>query len=66
MSKYTLEYFPADEMRLAEWCVCCGHQIVFKSTVQEEAECMLTEFRICEQGAEYDRYLNQLSEWDYV
>ena len=66
MSKYTLEYFPADEMRLAEWVVCCGYQVVFKSTVQEEAECMLEEFQICEQGAEYDYFLNQISEFDYV
>lgn len=66
MSKYTLEFFPGDEMRLPEFCVCRGHEIVFKSTVEEEAECMLEEFRISEQGAEYDYYLNQLTEFDYV
>ena len=41
-------------------------KIVTQHVSPQSIYSMLTEFRICEQGAEYDRFLNQVSEWDYV
>ena len=65
MSKYSLVY--CTDRDLPEWLVVRGeHDVVFKSSVQEEAECILEEFQICEQATEYDLYANQLTEWDYV
>ena len=75
MSKYDLWWDCGDDDRQAEWCVCetlvsndkgSIARIVFQSSSKEEAECMLEEFRICEQGEEINQYLNQLTEFDYV
>ena len=54
------------DRELPEWLVVSGHNVVFKSFSREEAECMLQEFLIVEQGNEIDNYLNQLTEFDYV
>ena len=73
MSRYSLEF--CTDRELPEWLVIeeryTARQVtvgavVFKSFSKEEAECMLEEFRICEQGEQYDQYLHQLSEFDYV
>ena len=75
MSKYDLWFDCGDDDRLPEWCVCetlvsngggSISKIVFHSSSKEEAETILEEFRICELGAEYDSYYNQLTEFDYV
>ena len=73
MSKYSLEY--CTDRELPEWLVIREEYtarqvtvgaVVFKSFSKEEAECMLEEYQIAEQGAEYDLYTNQESEFDYV
>lgn len=75
MSKYDLWFDCGDDDRLPEWCVCetlvsnskgSISKIVFHSSCREEAETMLEEYQIAEQGAEYDLYTNQESEFDYV
>jgi hypothetical protein len=75
MSKYSVDFLPAEDYRLAVWAVCevltsndngSISRIVFRSTKMEEAFTMLEEFRICEQGSEYDGYRNQPTEFDYV
>jgi hypothetical protein len=75
MSKYDLWFDCGDDDRLPEWCVCetlvsnnkgSISKIVFHSTSKEEAETILEEYQIAEQGAEYDLYTNQESEFDYV
>lgn len=75
MSKYDLWWDCGDDDRLPEWCVCetivsndkgSIARIVFHSSSQEEAECMLQEYQISEQGAEYEYFANQESEYDYV
>ena len=75
MSKYSLAFEPGDDDRLPEWVVCellvsdakCSiSKVVFSSDSQEEAQCVLEEYRICEQAAEYEMFHNQESEFDYV
>lgn len=64
MSKYSLEY--CTDRALPEWLVVSGYAVVFKSSNKEEAECMLEEYRVLEQAAEYEMFHNQESEFDYV
>ena len=75
MSKYSLEWDCGSDERLPEWLVCetlvssngSGvARIVFHSSCREESQTMLEEYQIAEQGAEYDLYVNQESEFDYV
>jgi hypothetical protein len=75
MSKYDLWFDCGDDDRLPEWCVCetlvsndrgSISKIVFHSSSREEAETMLEEYQILEQGAEYSLCVNQESEFDYV
>ena len=75
MSKYDLWFDCGDDDRLPEWCVCetlvsndrgSISKIVFHSSSREEAETMLEEYQILEQGAEYNLCVNQESEFDYV
>jgi len=75
MSKYDLWFDCGDDDRLPEWCVCetlvsnnkgSISKIVFHSSCREEAETMLEEYQIAEQGAEYSLFTNQESEFDYV
>ena len=62
--KYELVF--CTDRELPEWLVVSQHNVVFKSFSREEAEYMLQEFLIVEQGNEIDNYLNQLTEFDYV
>lgn len=73
MSRYSLEY--CTDRELPEWLVIeeryTARQVtigavVFKSSSEEEAQAMLEEFRICEMAEEYNRYADQLTEFDYV
>ena len=73
MSKYSLEY--CTDRELPEWLVIREEYtarqvtvgaVVFKSFSKEEAETMLEEYQIAEQGAEYDLNTNQECEFDYV
>lgn len=64
MSNYSLVY--CTDRELPEWLVVSGHNVVFKSSHRAEAECMLEEFRICEQGDALALLSNVESEWDYV
>ena len=75
MSKYSLHFEPGSDDRLDEWLVCepivsnekgSIQRVLFHSPSKEEAECMLEEYRILEQGAEYEMFTNQESEFDYV
>lgn len=75
MSKYSLHFEPGDDFRQDEWLVCepivsnakgSIQRVLFHSPSKEEAECMLEEYRICEQAAEYEMFNNQESEFDYV
>ena len=75
MSKYSLDFDPGSDDRLPEWLVCredytvnqvTVSTVVFHSTSEEEAECMLQEYRYCEQGDEISNFNNQESEFDYV
>ena len=73
MSRYSLEY--CTDRELPQWLVIRDEYtarqvtigaVVFKSFSKEEAETMLEEYRILEQGAEYEFCVNQESEFDYV
>lgn len=56
------------DRELPEWLVVRDkHEVVFHSTSEEEAECMLQEFQYFERAeAEYNLFNNQESEFDYV
>ena len=73
MSKYSMDWDCGDDERLPEWLVCetimskngsAIARIVFHSTVEEEAQCMLEELQINEMAAEIDYYRDQQSEFD--
>lgn len=69
MSKYSLDFEDGEWVVLERYYSpkqVLVDRIVFKSTSEEEAECMLEEFRICEMAAEIDYYRDQVTEFDYV
>ena len=66
MSRYYISYRHSVDGEPSEYYVMENDRAVFTSACREETECMLEEFRICEQGEEINQYLNQLSEFDYV
>lgn len=75
MSRYSVDFDPGEDDRMAEWIVVEDTEvrngvtigrILYRTTDREAAETICQEFMILEAAEEYNSYNDQLTEFDYV